>query len=422
MDHPFSSRYLFMKKLLAPAALAACITLSGCSTTEQQVSSHLEVLAANTLHDPAWTGAVDGLSTIGRPAARQLVSQLDPAFYRGANYREHRDEIEKIRTGAALALGRIRHRGAAASLKDRITVAYRQSERLACIWALGEIGFNQAAFDKLKLQLKDADPQINLLSAVALLKMDDESGEAAIVTALSGSDNTLASTAIKALEETNYTAVNLLVRLSQTDGPLSDASRREQLTAALQIVKDRLIDQLNDEDPEIRRHSARALGNIGGTQVRQALLAGLEDPSNVVRFNAAASLAQMGDQEGSSFLFAALENTDPILRVNAVAFLTQVQQRSGTVEQPLIAALAAQAPLARAGAAQVLGQSRVHAAVPALIKTITDPVAQVRWNAIIALGHIGAAESRQHIEPLLKDEDRTVAYYAEWALNQFKRG
>ena len=410
-----------MKKYAAALALAASLAAAGCSTTEQQVGAHLETLAGNSLYDEAWNQAVDGLATIGRPAARQLVSQLDPAFYRGAHYREHRDEIEKIRTGAALALGRIRHKGAAASLKDRVTAAYRHSERLACVWALGEIGFNQAALDKLKANLADADAEIRLLSAVAMLKMDDEGGEDAIVEALQSGDAALKDKAVGALSETNYTAVDLLVRLSGQQSPLEN-SGRQQVAQALKTVKTRLIGQLNDEDPEIRRHTARALGSVGDDEVRQALLASLEDPSNLVRFNAAASLAQLGDRQGIDFLFAALENADPILRVNAVNFLTQVQQRSGTVEEPLVAALASASPLARAGAAQVLGQSRVRAAVPALIAAVDDAEAQVRWNAVIALGRIGATESRQRLESLLTDKDSTVAYYAEWALGQLDRG
>ena len=46
----------------------------------------------------------------------------------------------------------------------------------------------------------------------------------------------------------------------------------------------------------------------------------------------------------------------------------------------------------------------------------------MRANAAIALGHIGQSTSRPQLEALLRDSDVTVAYYAEWALNQLGNG
>mgnify|MGYP001988164701 FL=1 len=42
----------------------------------------------------------------------------------------------------------------------------------------------------------------------------------------------------------------------------------------------------------------------------------------------------------------------------------------------------------------------------------------MRANAVIALGRIGADQSRARLESLLEDSDATVSYYAEWALGQ----
>ena len=126
----------------------------------------------------------------------------------------------------------------------------------------------------------------------------------------------------------------------------------------------------------------------------------------------------MGEQAGVDFLFDSMRDPDPILRTNAVKFLSGVQKSTGTVQAQLISALASQEALARAGAAQVLGQARVLDAVAALQTATGDSDAQVRANAVIALGHIGLPESRMPLEALLKDPDSTVAYYAEWALRQ----
>ena len=86
--------------------------LSACSTTEEQVVELLEQMAANPVDSPAYQQSIDELAAIGRPAARQLIARLNPDLYLGENYREFRDEQEKLRIGCALALGHIKPRGA----------------------------------------------------------------------------------------------------------------------------------------------------------------------------------------------------------------------------------------------------------------------------------------------------------------------
>ena len=391
--------------------------LAACSTTDQQVEERLEQLAASKIGTQPWQQAVDELAGIGRPAARQLIAHLSPDRYLGAYYREYRQEQEQIRTGAARTLGRIKPRGATAALDDCILVAYTDDERIACIWAIGEIGFDQVGYDALKVQLKDADPLIRLHAAIAIVKMDEEDGIGEIEAALAGGDETLVGIVLQGLEESNYFGVPLLSRLTRQSG-----ARKQQLQAVQERVKQQLVAQLDDEEPIRRRLSARALGEIGDSSVRDALLALLDDPNNLVRFNAAAALATMNEAKGIEFLFMALENEDPILRANAVKFLTQVQRNSGAVEGQLIESLKNQEPLTRAGAAQVLGQAQVGNAVADLLTATEDSVSEVRCNAVIALGKIGAPDSRGRLQDLLDDSDATVSYYAEWALRQLGQG
>jgi len=403
-----------MKKLTCLILFSAlALALSACSTTDQQVEALIEQLAANKIGSEAWQRAVDALAAIGRPAARQLIAHLNPDTYKGEYYREYRDEKEKIRTGSARALGRIKPRGATVALDDRIVVTtYTDTERIACMWAIGEIGFNQTGLDALKKQLKDKDPVIRLHAAIAIVKMDEEEGVDQIKTALDGDDE-LARTALEGLEESNYFGVPLLVALASRPGP-----RQDQLRGVIDRVRKRLVSQLRAEEPEVRQRSAWALGQIGDRSAGEALLDLLDDQNNLVRFNAAAALATMDDPQGIDFLFDALQDEDPILRANAVKFLTQVQQNSGAVEQQLVAALEHDSPLFRSGACQVLGQARVQTAVQPLLAATEDSTPEVRWNAVIALGHIGAPETRDRLRVLLEDGDDTVSYYAEWALRQ----
>jgi len=401
-----------------PLSLLLTAMLCACSTTEQQVQRQIEILAANEIGSDAWQGAVDDLVDIGRPSARQLLILLDPAQYRGAKYREFRDEITKTRTGAAVVLGRIAHKAASASVDDRITTAYRLPERKACIRALGELGWTEVAVTALKLQVADpANAPIRLLSAVALLKMQEQIAVDTIRAVVSGTNAELAELAATELEGANYFGVPLLVELSALPGPNQDRLRR-----AMQTVRGQLTAQLGDDDPEMRGNSAAALGTIGDVKAVPALLELLTDASNLVRFNAASSLSQLDDPRGTEFLFHALRDTDPILRVNSIRSLVQVQLASAAVEERLITALGDGEPLMRSGAAQILGEAAVADAVDELMAAVDDAVSEVRCNAVIALGRIRAQESRPILEKLVDDDDVTVAYYAEWALSQFGEG
>jgi len=403
-----------MKKIILCVCGALwALGFSACSTTDQQVSDRLEQLAANQIESTAWQQAVDELALIGRPAARQLVAHLNPDHFKGVNYREYRDEQEKIRTGAARALGNIKPRGATAALDDRIVVGYTDNERLACIWAIGEIGFNQIGLDALKAQLKDKNSLIRLHASIGIVKMDEEDGIEEIEAALQGDQEQLVKIALQGLEESNYFGAPHLTRFADQANP-----RQAQIRQVVDKVKDQLITQLAAEEPTVRQRSARALGIIADPAARDGLLGLLEDPNNLVRFNAAAALAAMDDSQGIDFLFDALQNEDPILRANAVKFLTQVQRRSGAVEGQLLEALGNDNPLSRAGAAQVLGEARVAGAVQALLTATGDKVPDVRCNAIIALGLIGPGDIRDRLQTLCDDSDPTVSYYAEWALRQ----
>ena len=402
-----------MRFFIALIALCTSLSLSACSTTEQQITDYVEQMAANPIDSPAWQESVDGLIAIGRPAARQLTAQLNPGHYVGENYREFRQEQEKLRTGSARVLGRIKPRGVTAALTGRISTDYTEPERIACIWAIGEMGFAQGGVDALKGQMSDENTLIRLHASLALMKMDDQTGYEEIASTLMGSNDTHVGVVLSGLGEAKHFGVPLLTQLADQEGP-----NRADLQQTIDQVSTQLVEQLKDEDPEMRRRAALALGELGDSQYVDALAQLLDDPSNQVRFSTAAALAQMNEQAGVDFLFDAMRDPDPILRTNAVKFLSGVQKSTGTVQAQLISALSSQEALARAGAAQVLGQARVIAAVEALQAATGDDDSQVRANAVIALGHIGLPESRMPLEALLSDPDSTVAYYAEWALRQ----
>ncbi len=389
---------------------------TGCSTTEQQISDLVEQMAGNPIKSSAWTESVQGLVAIGRPAARLLISQLNPGHYVGKNYREFRSEIEKIRTGSAKVLGEIKPRGATGPLKDRIGTGYTDKERIACIWALGEIGFNQAGMDALQNILSDNSAVIRLHTAIALVKMDNESGYEEIEAALIGKDKNLLKIALNGLNESSYFGVPILNRLKKLPG-----AQQKSLLEISNLIGDELVILLEAEDPEIRRRSSIALGTLSEMRFEKHLLNRLEDESNQVKFSAAASLASIGSKKGIDFLFEAMRNEDPILRSNAVKFLAKVQHSGETVQEKLINSMSDSDSRLRAGVAQVLGLARVFEAVSELELATKDQDPTVRVNSIIALGHIGSIGSQPHINASTQDTNATVAYYAKWAISKLNQ-
>ncbi len=391
--------------------------LSACSTTEEQVRDQIEVLAANDIESDGWVAGVDELSKLGRPGARQLVALLDPGQYRSVKYREFRDEQEKLRTGAALVLGRIRHKAASASMDDRIAKAYTFPERYAALRATGDLGFTQVAVNNVTAQLIDSTATIRLLAAIALMKMGENTALDTIRGAIAGNDDEAAHLAIGELEFANYFGVPLLVEMRDRV-----PARKQRLEQALDLVRSQLELQLTDDDPETRRESSEALGDIGNLAAADPLAALLNDPSTLVRYAAGTSLARLKDERGVEFLFGGLDDEDPIQRLNAVRSLIDVQLLSGGVSTRLLAGLDAADPRLRSAAAQVLGQAQVADAVPALLEAVSDDDPQVRWSAVISLGRMGTVESRDALQGLLDDDDGTVAYYAQWALDRLGAG
>ena len=122
----------------------------GCTTTEQEVSDQIEILASNEIDSERWTQAIEDLVAIGRPAARELMVLLDPSSYKGKHYRDFRGEIEQTRTGAIVVLGRIKHKAASAQIHPRTAAGtYTFKERIASLKAVSELGYNQATVNAL---------------------------------------------------------------------------------------------------------------------------------------------------------------------------------------------------------------------------------------------------------------------------------
>ena len=110
------------------------------------------------------------------------------------------------------------------------------------------------------------------------------------------------------------------------------------------------------EDVPVRRYLALVLGKLGDRQAVDALLPVVEDPDPDTRLYAVWALGKLGDPRAGSVVTKASLSEDAGMRKMA---------------------------------AYVLGQLHDTAAIPRLQVLLGDPVADVRWNAAIALASLG---------------------------------
>jgi HEAT repeat protein len=148
------------------------------------------------------------------------------------------------------------------------------------------------------------------------------------------------------------------------------------LSANPQALRDdpRAGDELRElfsssEDLWVRRYLALVLGHVGDRQAVPLLIEGAGDADSQVRIYSLWALGAIADPAGFSTLTAALVDTDPGIRKTA---------------------------------AYALGGFSDHAsAAGALRPLVDDPVADVRWNAALALARLGDASGTAVLEQML---------------------
>jgi HEAT repeat protein len=141
------------------------------------------------------------------------------------------------------------------------------------------------------------------------------------------------------------------------DPTLTEPRFGEQVIAAFQ--------EAADDDPRVRRYLALAIGRIGDTRAVPALLAAVRQP---------APGAQGTDAETRIYAVWALGVLGDSAAVPDLALLTSADDAG-----------------VRKAAVHALGSFRSPEASAALTRALDDPVADVRWNAALALARRGDA-------------------------------
>src|SRR5665648_1160596 len=145
--------------------------------------------------------------------------------------------------------------------------------------ALGKIG--DPALEPLLGALKDKNPHVRILAAVALEELENPKAVEALIAALQDENIDVQASAARAL------------------GSINDTRAVDPLIAALK-----------DKKSEVRGSAAVALGEIGDKKATMPLAALLKDPSEKVRRLAAVSLGEIGDNQAVKALLAALKDSD----------------------------------------------------------------------------------------------------------------
>lgn len=148
------------------------------------------------------------------------------------------------------------------------------------------------------------------------------------------------------------------------------------------------INNLKNENPDIRLSAAKALYVTGDGNAVEPLIEVLNDTEWTIRMNAAIALGQIGDKKAINPLIQLLDDENWKVRFCAAGALGEIGDDSAVL--PLIQKLNDNDPDVRERAAQALGDIGNNTAVNPLIQTLEDESENehVRAEAARALGKI----------------------------------
>ena len=214
------------------------------------------------------------------------------------------------------------------------------------------------------------------------------------------------------------------------------------------VVSIRLIALLHDQDADVRKTAAEALGKIGAKAAASELTGTLQDKDARVRAAAALSLARMGALEAAPALVTLLADPVPIVQeasslalgeldpdraldkkiarfldsdqiATRVAASRALLGLTGIQYSPaLLSRLHDTDPAVRQTTGALLGETGDGRAIPHLIERMErDPDPGVRVETAYRLGKIGDARAHSLLRRVAqRDENLSVRLWAAWGL------
>lgn len=234
----------------------------------------------------------------------------------------------------------------------------------------------------------------------------------------------------KCIAEAEYTDLFLKDGVTQEIWHLYNTSDfqllKERAIAVLARLKprhiiDELVNQLTDEDHQVRRWAAETLGLIGSSEVLPALIMILaKDSESKIRSYAASALGKIRNTEAVRPLINVL-NVDKENEVRKSAADALGLIGSSEALPALIKTLTMDHDSnVRGGAAEAIGEIGSTEPIPQLIQALsTEKESSVRWRTAMALGKLQGTDAHDLlIEALMNDKDKEVRESAAESLGQ----
>ncbi len=343
--------------------------------------------------------AFEGLVRLGAPATPSLLACLQASE-------------ENVRQDAIRALGVIK--------------APEAIEPLVAMLKHGQADAQLAAEALDALNWRPMNPAERVLFAFTRGRYDDpvSDGAAAVeplIAALADNKVVVRRSAARALGLIgDQRAVVPLIGLVKDDHP----EVRENVYRALgELGDERALDALivgnNDDNLEARGAAVTALGALKHPRALEALMASARHGDNHIRGSAIEAMGAIDDPRVIEPLVNAL--TDKRHNVRKAAADALVKQ-GGSIVEALLPALNSADEVARASAAETLGQLADPSAVPSLLGTLHDKAVSVRKEAAKALGNIRDGRAIDALAGTLNDENPDVRGAAATALGQIGDG
>jgi HEAT repeat protein len=331
------------------------------------------------------------------------------------------DSSPFLRANAALALGKFKHRGAVAALKEAFLNDDTPDVRNVAALSLGIMGEDSVVGDLKAVLLNETDQRSQMISqayaALALGFIKTEASVNALKEALNINKKLhkeVQCSAILSLgNHQDKALVEFIGKILTNDA--YDEHVRAYAAIALGRIKDESIlpylkKGMNARESSVKSGIAIAFGLLDSPKAKADLLNLLRDKFTEVQAFAAISLAQLGDNSVYNDLSNLTKKAD--FNVEGIAFLSlgMLGNKNALPEIQKIA-IKKTKPLSRGATLLALGLMKDSTSVNGLIEivkkeAVSDPVS---WDyAVLALGMIGDPKAIPVLEEAFKKAQERV--------------
>jgi HEAT repeat protein/beta-lactamase regulating signal transducer with metallopeptidase domain len=289
-------------------------------------------------------------------AAEGLGGLEDPRAIEALSRALRSDESVEVRRMAAWALGEIEDARAVPALSEALRSDKDDEVRRMSAWALGEIE-SATAVEALGAALRDASPEVRKTAVWALGEIESPNGVQHLIPFLEDESVEIRSQAAWALGEIESPRAVAALSAAIDD---REPKVREMIVWALGEIEDAsavegLTKALADANVGVRRKAAWAIGELElSGEAPRALIDATRDQDREVRKAAAHALGEIGDPAAVPALAALARGTDAAVRYVAVHALMEIEDPASV--EVLVELLKDADPEVRKLAAQALGK------------------------------------------------------------------